>query len=66
MIAADVWDYVQAGDLLAGQRVMASELQAVHGLDASAPLVVAPTTREAGSLAQTIGQVGDTVTVVRA
>ena len=42
-----------------------SELHLVHGLRAGSPLTVTPTTRAAGTVDQTIGEVGTTVTVTR-
>jgi len=42
-----------------------SELHLVHGLRAGSPLTVTPTTRAAGIVDQTIGEVGTTVTVTR-
>ncbi len=42
-----------------------SELHLVHGLRAGNPLTVTPTSRAAGAVDQTIGEVGTTVTVTR-
>lgn len=41
------------------------ELAALHGLVPSVPLVVTPTSRQAGAVTQNISQVGDVVTVSR-
>jgi len=41
------------------------ELAQLHGLDASHPLSVTPTSRSAGAISQTISTVGDAVTVTR-
>ena len=63
--ASDIWGYAQAGELLAQAREQANDVHLVHGLDSANPLVVAPTSRTAGDLAQTVAQVGDVVTVSR-
>lgn len=42
-----------------------NDLALIHGLVAGADLVVTPTARSAGTVAQTIGTVGSTVTVSR-
>lgn len=42
-----------------------SDLARIHGLIVGEPLVVTPTTRVAGSVTQTIGESGQTVTVTR-
>lgn len=42
-----------------------NELHLIHGLRAGSPLVVTPTSRSAGAVSQTIGEVGTTITVTR-
>lgn len=42
-----------------------NDLARIHGLVAGEPLVVTPTTRSAGAVAQTISESGQTVTVTR-
>jgi hypothetical protein len=42
-----------------------SELHLIHGLRAGSPLAVTQTARVAGPVAQTVGEAGGTVTVVR-
>jgi hypothetical protein len=53
------------GGLTVEQATQLAELHKIHGLLAGSPLVVTPTARAAGSVSQTITEVGDTVTVER-
>lgn len=46
--------------------VWVSELARIHGLVSGSPLVVTPTSRQAGSISQSISESGSTVTVSRA
>lgn len=46
--------------------VWVSELARIHGLVAGSPLVVTPTSRQAGAISQSISESGSTVTVSRA
>lgn len=46
--------------------VWVSELARIHGLVSGSPLVVTPTSRQAGSINQSISESGSTVTVSRA
>lgn len=67
---ADVWSYVlpngkTAGDTFAELHTWLTELRLVHGLVPGQPLVVTPSSRQAGTLAQTVTTTGDTVTVNR-
>jgi hypothetical protein len=62
--AADI--AVAVRGVLNAELVRIVELAKVHGLVESSPLVVTPTSRSAGDVAQTISQVGETVTVERA
>lgn len=61
LTAGEVWAHSTATTLT----TQVGELHDLDGLDASNPLTVTPTSRDAGSISQTIGQVGDTVTVTR-
>ncbi len=72
-LAAAVWAYATrtltsspTSGLTTEQANQLRDLFRVHGLEVGAPLVVTPTGRAAGSLSQTIGEVGTTVTVTRA
>lgn len=68
--AADVWNYVLSNGLTAGQNLVLAvqllrELHLVHGLTPGSPLTVAPTSRTAGAVAQTIAEAAGIVTVTR-
>lgn len=54
-----------AGGLSPTQADMLEALATIHGLIIGSPLTVTPTTRAAGSIEQTIGEAGATVTVER-
>jgi hypothetical protein len=69
-VAAAVWTYVtrtltSAAGLTTEQATQLAEVHKIHGLKTGVPLVVAPTTRTAGDVSQSIGQSGDTVTITR-
>lgn len=53
------------GGLTTEQATQLAEIYKIHGLQSGSPLVVTPTTRTAGDVAQTITEAGDTVTVER-
>jgi len=54
------------GNLTAEQSTMLLEMYRLLGLDPTRPLIVSPTTRDAGGeISQTINKVGDVVTVTR-
>jgi hypothetical protein len=72
-LAQAVWEYgtrtltgAVSGGLTVEQATQLLELHRIHGLEAGVPLVVTPSTRQAGGISQTIGTSGDTVTVSRA
>ena len=48
------------------QTAQLDEIHKLHGLDASNPLVVSPTSRQVGTISQTISDASGTVTVSRA
>lgn len=66
-IQANTEDILSAGgNLTPEQSTMLMEMYRLLGLDPTRPLVVSPTARDAGAeISQTIGKVGDTVTVTR-
>lgn len=51
------------GGLTTTQAAWLERLAKIHGLVSGSPLVVTPTSRTAGSVSQTVTEVGDTVTV---
>lgn len=53
------------GGLTTEQAAMLESLAKIHGLVSGVPLVVTPTTREAGDVSQTIVEDGDEVTITR-
>jgi hypothetical protein len=68
--AAAVWNYALSNGMTAEQVVLAvlgyaNDLARVHGLIQAEPLVVTPTSRNAGAVSQTIDTAGETVTVTR-
>jgi len=67
VIADAVWDEVLAGHVTVGSAArILDEIHKIMGLASGTPMVVTPTTRAAGAgVTQTIGKVGDTVTVTR-
>jgi hypothetical protein len=54
-----------SGGLSPAQAAMLRELFELHGLDPAKPLVVSPTARTAGDLAQTVAEAAGTTTVTR-
>jgi hypothetical protein len=66
---------VSQAELVAGQAALAAaqatledmlrEVQLIHGLELGSPMTVSPTSRVAGTVSQTITQVGPNVTVTR-
>lgn len=67
--AASVWAYPLAGTT-AGQRtaqahLTTTEVHRISGLAAAAPLVVGPSSRAAGAIAQAITTAGATTTLTR-
>lgn len=64
-IAAAVWAIAPDQGLTTEQATMLLELFALMGLDPTKPLVVTPTARTVGNIAQTIAADGDAVTVTR-
>jgi len=68
--AAKVWAYVLPNGKTAGQNLAEInawmfDLARIHGLVSGTPLVVTASSRAAGDLAQSISEVGGTVTVER-
>lgn len=68
--AAEVWAYsvrqLTNQQLTPAQIALLDDLVKIHGLVLGSPLAVAPATRTAGGITQTISTVGDTTTVARA
>jgi len=66
----EIWAHVlpngmSAQDTLVALHAMVIDLYRIHGLQPGTPLVVTPTSRQAGAVEQTVSKVGDTVTVER-
>lgn len=65
-VAAAVWSSSRSSNRSAGSLGQAlAEVFELHGLDLSAPLTVTPTSRDAGTISQTVTTVGTTTTVQR-
>lgn len=54
-----------SGSLTPTQATMLLEMYNLLGLDPTLPLIVSPSSRDAGDISQTINKIGDTVTVTR-